>query len=575
MILLYTFIIFSFLIGKEPKNHTKEGYFKHFIDNNFSNLISGQDLIQMMRKIDLLNKKYQQRLSTNFNDFYFSEQEAAFFKNLMTDYFKEEFLSEKDKKLPIRQLKDFKASYQRVLCILLKDEHEKLPSSRGNDNLVFYFFDEDASIIENRGEYFFSDIHSSPLYFSWVVNGLNKGNKVFDPYIFGGDLSDRSLLPHLDKTKLAVAFDLFLNQVHLLNNLYVHYCLKNNKLENIFMLSTLGNHEELSINRNNDKRIYHSFWNDFLERYSDWTVFMFKKLIPLEIKFLSFANDGVNVARLTSCSHAVGKELYDMKKVYEGDRFKVMKATSGACPSSMFHGNKNYQNYLNLLGEYHKYDTKPALWTDPFYGDRSLTVYYKRGRGFQIGNLAQSIDIFKKIETENIRKNDILKRSMLSDYTYHSCCGHQHAENTLRDGFVVDFKIGKIFFSSYYEDVNAHDRVYFSMCATCMNLYYMQFKRYLQLLNIKYPELLCFLELDFFIDGGFKNRDELKKNNFILNGNTFINHEEILAFLERQKNEKHPYLNKAKSLFYNKHTSDLSKADRLLYEKMKQFFDKI
>ncbi len=108
-----------------------------------------------------------------------------------------------------------------------------------------------------------------------------------------------------------------------------------------------------------------------------------------------------------------------------------------------------------------------------------------------------------------------------------------------------------------------------------MNLYYLQLNKYLEILNREYPELLCFLEIDFVVNAGYKNRDQLKKSNFILNGNTFINHEEILTFLENKKDQNDIRLKKAKMLFNKKNPSLLSDNNKILHEKMKDFFDKI
>lgn len=158
---------------------------------------------------------------------------------------------------------------------------------------------------------------------------------------------------------------------------------------------------------------------------------------------------------------------------------------------------------------------------------------------------------------------------------YYTCCGRQHSQETIRDGFIVDFQRGKIFFSNYYEEVGNNDRLYFSMCAYCMNLYYLQCKKYLNILNTKYPELLCFLEIDFPINAEFKNRDKIKKSNFILHDYSFVNHEEILTFLKNKKDQNDIRLKSAKMLFDKKDLSRLSDNDKILHQKMKEFFDKI
>lgn len=92
---------------------------------------------------------------------------------------------------------------------------------------------------------------------------------------------------------------------------------------------------------------------------------MFKQLIPLEIKFLNVQKKSV---LLSSFSHAVGKQLYIMEKVYSGNDFIVMKALPKLNLED-FYFDKDYQSYLNLVKQYVDRDLKPTLWTDPFYSD--------------------------------------------------------------------------------------------------------------------------------------------------------------------------------------------------------------
>lgn len=575
-IMLYVFLFFSLcLLLGEGDNISRENYFKEFIHNYFSKIISPECLVQSIKNIHALNEKYKERLSADFNNWDFSDKEYSCFKAIMNSYFQDKSCIKENKELPLKQLKTFKDLYQRAYGSLFKADYQNLPLVDGPEGLIFYFFDSSEESVKSHPESFFSDIHSSPIYCSWILEGINRDSKKFNPFIFGGDLSDRSLLPHANKNKLAVVFDLYLNQIHLLINLYNHYCLKENKKENIFLLSTLGNHEEEKINLYQDKKIYFPFWNKSLEEYSQWSLSMFKQLIPLEAKFLNVQEKSTT---LSSFSHAIGKQLYIMKKVYGGKDFIVMKALPRLNLKNSYF-DKDCETYLNLVKDYADADLKPALWTDPFCSDGLSSIYYQSGRGFQVGEITKAINIFKKIEIENMVQNKILDRGiekrMLSNVTYYTCCGHQHNEKTIRDGFTVDFQKGKIFFSSYYEDVGSNDRLYFSMCAYCMNLYYLQLNKYLEILNREYPELLCFLEIDFVVNAGYKNRDQLKKSNFILNGNTFINHEEILTFLENKKDQNDIRLKKAKMLFNKKNPSLLSDNNKILHEKMKDFFDKI
>lgn len=176
-------LFFSFLFG-EKNNLLKENYFKEFINNYFSSIVSPESLMQSIKNIHQLNEKYKERLSANFNNWDFSDQEYSCFKTIMNNYFQDKSTTTENKELPLRQLKTFKDLYQEAYRCVFKYDYEKLPLVDGPDGLMFYFFDNNETSVRTRPRSFFSDIHFSPIYFSWILEGINRESKEFNPFIF-------------------------------------------------------------------------------------------------------------------------------------------------------------------------------------------------------------------------------------------------------------------------------------------------------------------------------------------------------------------------------------------------------
>jgi hypothetical protein len=207
--------------------------------------------------------------------------------------------------------------------------------------------------------------------------------------------------------------------------------------------------------------------------------------------------------------------------------------------------------------------------------DGKLFLKFEDARGFKVDELDHMFALFKYVEIENLAI--MLPGLQVGEKTvsYNSFCGHQHDEDTLKNGFCINFKTGKIYLSSYYHRVTDTDKLHFSLCATCMNKYYLNFKKYLDLFKAQYPELFVLLEVDFNINNIFEDIDVLAAKNFLLGHLELKNHEEVIAFLEEKIKQNDSRLKDAALQYKQKNTEKLSQQDILLYEKMKPFFEKV
>jgi hypothetical protein len=631
----------SDLFLKVQGNNVSE--FRNFVTEYFGQIFDGQKLLSCIERINFLMNSYQSRLAKNFDDYEFTQDEYNFFEKVLQDFFGVtiDFVNEKDSNEELYQLAikfkvSYEKAYEKVFGTKIIEWTKNQLADCDNDSLVFYF-NEKLALPSNRE--FFSDVHSSPLYFSRFFKMLNREkNESFNPVVMTGDLSDRPLLPLFKKNELARFFDLLLNQIHLLNGLYVHYCLKNNKKENIFFVATLGNHEELNVNLRNDKRIYDSYCDEKLQAYFLWNVNALTHVIPVQIVFVDEIRDQEII--ITSLSHAVGKQHFDainsqifyekkdqgffcykvnLKKSRQSALKEVDRDFNGfrdfLKKNQYFHeeyyvrayfdfleltGNNLTSHILTRMDPFASSCKKTGkLWTGKLCADLKdqevcseeaqkhalnilekqregkLFVKFEDSRGFKIDELHYMFTLFKYIEIENLKVMLPVVETANKKVCYHSCCGHQHDEDTLKNGFCVNFKTGKIYLSSYYYNVTERDRLHFSMCATCMNKYYLNFKKYVDSFKAQYPELFSLLEVDFNISNSFEDIHVLGSKNFLLGALELKDHNEVLLFLSEKMKTNDSRIKEAIVLYKNKNVEKLSDNDKILHQKMKEFFDKI
>lgn len=616
--------------------------FRNFVTEYFGEVFDGQKLLICIEKINFLMNSYQARLARNFDNYEFTQDEYNFFEKVLQDFFGVtiDFINEKDSNEQLYQLAikfkvSYEQAYEKVFGKKMIEWTKTQLADCDNDSLVIYFKDKFS---QQTNREFFSDVHSSPLYFSRFFKMLNgKKSKSFNPVVMTGDLSDRPLLPLFKKNELARFIDLLLNQVHLLNGLYIHYCLKNNKKENIFFIATLGNHEELNVNLGNDKRIYNSYCDEKLHAYFVWNVNALTHVIPVQIVFVDEIKDQEII--ITSLSHAVGKQHFDtvnsqvfyakedqgffcykvnLKKSRQYALNEVDRDFNGfrdfLKKNQYFHEEYYIRAYFDFLELTASNLTSHILtrmdpfassckktgklWTGKLCTDlkdqkicseeaqnhalnllekqreEKLFVKFEDSRGFKIDELHYMFTLFKYIEMENLKVMLPTVKTTNKKVSYHSCCGHQHDEDTLKNGFCINFKTGKIYLSSYYNNITERDRLHFSMCATCMNKYYLNFKKYVDSFKVQYPELFSLLEVDFNISNSFEDIDILASKNFLLGALELKDHDEVLVFLSEKMKANDARIKEAIALYKNKNVEKLSNNDKILHQKMKEFFDK-
>lgn len=616
--------------------------FRNFVSNYFGELFDGQRLLTCIERISFLMNEYQSRIARNFDDYEFTEDEYNFLEKILEDFFdiSIDFVNEKDSNevlynLALRFKILYEKAYERIFKAKMTEWTKAQLADCENESLVLYFNEKMSDSVHRE---FFSDVHSSPLYFSRFVGMLNKEKSgVFNPVVMTGDLSDRPLLPLFKKNELARFIDLLLNQVHLLNGLYVHYCLKNNKKDNIFFLATLGNHEELNVNLTNDKRIYDSYADEKLRSYFLWNINALTNIIPVQIVFVDEVKNQDIV--ITSLSHAVGKQHFDRVNsqiFYENKddgffcyKVNLKKSRQSALAeidkdfnafraflkkNEYIHEEYYVRAYFNFLELTANNLTSHILTRmDPFAAsckktgrlctgklcldlqdqracseeaqnhaidvlekqrEGKLFLKFEDARGFKIDELHYMFTLFKYIEIENLKIMVPHVKTTDKNVCYNSCCGHQHDEDTLKNGFCINFQTGKIYLSSYYNNITETDRLHFSMCATCMNKYYLNFKKYLDLFKLQYPELFCLLEVDFNMNNRFEDIHVLAHKNFLLGSLELKDHDEVIAFLENKSKSNDVRIKEAKILYNSKNTDKLSENDKILHKKMKEFFDK-
>lgn len=652
--------------------------FKNFVNQYFSQLISGDVLLEVIDKINYLVQKYQKRIAKEHQNYEFTQEEYLFLESILKQFFGKEMIlcpqqggemqchlmySFVDSAMEentafltcfaYRFQSLFNTAYRNVFGENLYEWTEKELYACDNESLIYYFINknQDKAISSIRAERFFSDIHSSPLYFARFVNAMNTAEKqeTFIPFVLGGDLSDRPLLPLFKKQEYAKFFDLLLNQIHLINGLYVNYCLRTNQKEKIFLLATLGNHEELNVNLYNDKAIFNSCLNSELKEYFIWSVNALTNTFPVQIVFVDGNEE--NDLLITSMSHAVGKQhinkycqvsfanedsgVYcykvhlkenrkchpDYKQCKENSHtsaleftdedfvhFKEFLAKNNYLSRELYI--KAYFDFLHL--SIHNLTSHILTRMDPFAGshqetknlsfsfllndnntnakayvdedfiDRQIKVHGKQNhkdiflqfsekRGFKVNELSYMFPVFKYIEQMNIHhlfpSLDVSNKKV----TYHSCCGHQHDEDTLRNGFYIDFKNGKIFLSSFYYHIDAkktQDKLYFSMCATCMNLYYLQFKKYIDIFQARYPEIFCLLEVDFNTENHYCDIEQLQKENLLTGNCELDNHDEIVAFIKNKIANNPEMVERLSIEMKKKSIESLNEKDKILYSKI-------
>jgi hypothetical protein len=329
----------------------------------------------------------------------------------------------------------------------------------------------------------FSDAHSSPEYFGKGFKKIdrnsneNKDQSLEAQYqaysrsmniavsFFGGDLDDRDMLNFLDleitydQKKMSydsegyyqrtnfLRYNFFKDFHHTVYAAWQLYCLYHDQPKLITRWQVFGNHETLTINRDQDKKNTCSSFVFMMSQIRQY-------ILPTEIDFIN-----EDKKEIISLSHAFGArrglvETHENKLLHDNFRVMYLKSKPEYREENLTiqgaYGNhvgfvkaftkQSFQKNSELFENFQQQGTyqsmNPQLWTDytPGFNDLDLSnddtefsYSTNEGRGYRVeGNINEVLEWRKKIVLHNLECFGLVGRD---DFAYFHVSGHTHGGN--------------------------------------------------------------------------------------------------------------------------------------------------